>query len=92
MTRHHLALAPLEGHRDARYEKISATRRAKRQERIAEFEFLLEGRVATEEAALRAGWPSIEAAEITLRREHHPRAAELARIIRRHRRQTKRAA
>lgn len=69
-------------------EKAAATRRTK--ERIDEFEFLLASGVDPESAARRAGWPTLEAAEICLRRTGHPRPRDLNSLARRRRARTER--
>jgi hypothetical protein len=54
--------------------------------RIEDFDFLISQGVPTDEAALRAGWPSIDAAEIALRRAgRRKHARELRRLIARRR-------
>jgi hypothetical protein len=55
---------------------------ARRQARIEDLEFLLETGEAPARAALRAGWPSLAAAEVALRREQHPAWTVIARVLR----------
>ena len=49
--------------------------RARRAARVEDYEFLLAGGVAPEEAALRAGWPTVTAAYRTLYRHGLPHLA-----------------
>jgi hypothetical protein len=58
--------------------RVFAERRAARFE---DFDFLTQQGVNPAEAATRAGWPSLQAAEIALRRAHHPAWHELAREV-----------
>lgn len=60
---------------DAAHRVLSERRAA----RFEDFEFLTEQGIDPVAAALRAGWPSLAAAEIAFRRARHPRWIELAR-------------
>jgi hypothetical protein len=51
--------------------------------RVDEFEFLTDQGVPATEAALRAGWPTVEAAEIALRRAGRPCTELMTEVSRR---------
>jgi hypothetical protein len=57
--------------------------RTETEARVEEFDFLTEQGINPVEAAIRAGWPTLDAAEIALRRAGHPGARDLNREIKR---------
>lgn len=58
----------------ATHARATATRIARRAERVAELEHLVAGGIPAHEAALRAGWPTVSAAARALWRLRHPLA------------------
>jgi hypothetical protein len=60
--------------------------RTEAEARVEEFDFLTDQGIDPISAAIRAGWPTLYAAEIALRRLGHPGARDLDREIKRRQR------
>jgi hypothetical protein len=62
---------------------------ARRQARFEDLDFLLENGEDLLRAVIRAGWPSLAAAEAALRRAHHPAWGRISRELKKQRTRTR---